>query len=62
MRLYCLSQTLRKGQIICSDLQSERDTQNLNMQSVTFTIMSIHPMMTSLNNDGDGDRSIMCDD
>jgi len=38
MRLYCVSQILRKGQIICSDLQSAGDTQTLNMQSGTFTM------------------------
>lgn len=48
MRLYCVSQILRKGQIICSDLQSAGDTQTLNMQSVTSTIMSIHTVVISL--------------
>lgn len=38
MRLYCVSQILRKGQIICSDLQRVQETRTLNMQSVISTI------------------------
>lgn len=37
MRLYCISQILRKGQIKCANLQNAGDTETLNMQSVTFT-------------------------
>lgn len=46
MRLYCVSQILRKGQIICSDLQSAGDIQTLIMQSGTFTIMSTRTVVT----------------
>lgn len=59
MRLYCVSQILRKGQIICSDLQSAGDTQTINMQSGIFTIMSFHTVVTRLKpicGDKDGER------
>lgn len=41
-------QILRKGQNKCSDLQSAGDTQTLNMQSVTSTIISIYTVVKSL--------------
>jgi len=53
MRLYCVSQILRKGQVKCSDLQSAGD-----MQSGTFTVMSTRTVVTvdCLPVCGDGDR------
>lgn len=60
--ILCITNFEKGTDYVFRSIESARDTQTLNMQSVTSTIMSIHTVVTSLKpicRDEYRDRSIM---
>lgn len=63
--ILCITNFEKGTDYMFRSTESAGDTQTLNMQSVTFIIMSIHTVVTSLKpicGDKERETSIMCDD